>query len=413
MSTILGTPPHLTHLDQDGQHVDPRRTWGDRWLVSRLFRWHRPRTRELRLFPPEDVPELQHQWRRRPSLTRKDVQIGTLRTAGTDHRCFADSQRLPVNLRTRHKVVIPVPVDPFLADNGTREWTGYGTPENRDSAIERWSFLTSSAPNIPRRIKARAHSCLAAAWFDQATEDPERWNIDSLHRAGSNANEAVSLGLTGSGGLKVGFSIESQGFRRPEDNRFPGLNTDRFERLTELWEAIDTHTADVERASAKGDGKVSKAPLKYVCSAEDCGIQATKKMGLLRCAGKCPVVFKPSYCSKECQKMVCFFFSGSHSTDSVLSASQDWKRHKPFCKAEATKSSVPSLNANNDTTEDTVQRATPSKDVNSDKSEGRATGHSIDGSARHGGAARVNSKTPGTRTMGELRKVAASGGDSR
>ena len=142
------------------------------------------------------------------------------------------------------------------------------------------------------------------AWFDRAIEDPERWNIDSLHRAGSNADEAVSLGITGSGALRVGFSIESQGFRRPENNRFPGLNTDRFERLTELWEAIDARTAEIDRASAKGDTKVSKAPLKYVCSTEDCGIQATKKMGLLRCAGKCPVVFKPSYCSKECQKIV-------------------------------------------------------------------------------------------------------------
>lgn len=105
------------------------------------------------------------------------------------------------------------------------------------------------------------------------------------------------------------------------------------------------------------------------------------------------------------------FYPRPHFTDSALPVSQDWKRHKPFCKADATKSSVPSLNASNDTTENTVQRATPSKDVNSDKSEGRATGHSIDGPARHGGTARANSKTPGTRTMGELRKVA--GGDNR
>lgn len=179
-------------------------------------------------------------------------------------------------------------------------------PENRDSAIERWTFLASSAPDVPRRIKAQAHSCLATGWFDRAIEDPEHLNIDSLYRAGSNAGEAISLGLTSPGALRAGFSIESQGFRRPGDNRFPGLSTDRFQRLTELWEAIDERTAEIDKASAKGDGKV-KAPLKYACSAEDCGIQATKKLGLLRCAGKCPVVFKPSYCSKECQKIVCRF----------------------------------------------------------------------------------------------------------
>ena len=162
----------------------------------------------------------------------------------------------------------------------------------------------SSSQNVPRRIKARAHSCLAAGWFERATEDHKRWNIDSLYRAGSNANETILLGLISPGALRAGFSIESQGFRRQEDNRFPGLNTDRFERLTELWEAIDMRKEEVNKASAKRDAKVCRAPLKYVCSAEDCGIQATKKSGLLRCAGKCPVVFKPSYCSKECQKMV-------------------------------------------------------------------------------------------------------------
>lgn len=165
----------------------------------------------------------------------------------------------------------------------------------------------SSAPNVPvpRRTKARAHSCLAAGWFERATEDHKRWNIDSLYRAGSNANEAISLGLVSPGALRAGFSIESQGFRRPEDNRFPGLSTDRFELLAELWEAIDIRKEEVNKASTKKDAKVSRAPLKYVCSAEDCGIQATKKSGLLRCGGKCPVVFKPSYCSEGCQRVVC------------------------------------------------------------------------------------------------------------
>jgi hypothetical protein len=195
-----------------------------------------------------------------------------------------------------------------LTDHASREWTGYGTPENRDSALERWASLTSSAPDVSRRIKAQAHSCLAVGWFDRAIEDAERWNIDSLYRAGSNADEAISLGLVSPGTLRTGFAIETQGFRRPEDNRFPGLDTDRFEQLTELWEAIDARTKEMNKASAKRDGKVARAPLKYICSAADCGIQATKKSGLLRCAGKCPVVFKPSYCSKECQKVVCRFF---------------------------------------------------------------------------------------------------------
>jgi len=176
--------------------------------------------------------------------------------------------------------------------------------QNRDSALVKWTFLTSAALNVPRRIRAQAHSCLATGWFDRAVEEPESLNIDSFYRAGSNANETVSLGLISPGALRAGFSIEKQGFRRPEDNRFPGLDTDRFERLAELWEAIDMRMAEVNKVTAKRDAKVSKTPLQYVCAAGDCGIQATKKSGLLQCGGKCPTPFKPSYCSKECQRMV-------------------------------------------------------------------------------------------------------------
>lgn len=99
------------------------------------------------------------------------------------------------------------------------------------------------------------------------------------------------------------------------------------------------------------------------------------------------------------------FLSCPYFTGSEPSASQDWKRHKPFCKAGATKSSVPSLNASNDTTEDTVQRTSLSKEANSDKFEGRTPGHSIDVPTKHGGTMRVNSKTLGPQTMRELRKV--------
>jgi hypothetical protein len=120
-----------------------------------------------------------------------------------------------------------------------------------------------------------------------------------LSRAGNAANEAVSLGLVSPGALRVGVSIEAQGLRKS--------SADKFERLTDLWEAIDMRTEEMNRASAKKESKINSAPLKYICSVEDCGIQATKKSGLLRCAGKCPVVFKPSYCSKECQKTVGYF----------------------------------------------------------------------------------------------------------
>lgn len=64
------------------------------------------------------------------------------------------------------------------------------------------------------------------------------------------------------------------------------------------------------------------------------------------------------------------------------------------------------LNADEDTIETTVQRASLSEDIDSDKFEGRPTGHSIDVPMKNGNTVRLNSKTLGPKTMRELRKIA-------
>ena len=102
----------------------------------------------------------------------------------------------------------------------------------------------------------------------------------------------------------VASKIESLGFRRPEDNKSPEHDTERFELLADLWEALDARKAEMAEESSKREAKVSKDPLSYFCAAEDCGIVPTKKSTLRKCAGGCPLVFKPSYCSKYCQKTV-------------------------------------------------------------------------------------------------------------
>ena len=91
---------------------------------------------------------------------------------------------------------------------------------------------------------------------------------------------------------------------------------------------------------------------------------------------------------------------------SELSALQDWKQHRQFCKADATRSSVDCLNASNDTGETAVRRATLPDDIDSDKFEGRRPGHSIDVPMKNGSSIRLNSKTLGPKTMKELRKIA-------
>lgn len=188
-------------------------------------------------------------------------------------------------------------------------------------------------------MEARAYSSLAQCSLELATENAAGvLDLAHLQNAGTNANDAVALGLISRAAMKVALTIESAGFRRPEDNRFPEYSTEGFERLTHLWEAFDARRAEMAEEYLQRESKISKDPLSYSCAAEECGIVATKKSALRRCAGKCPAAFKPSYCSKYCQKAVRFFFS--HSKSGLLSGPQDWKHHRPFCRPDATESSV-------------------------------------------------------------------------
>jgi len=168
-------------------------------------------------------------------------------------------------------------------------------------------FIATYRKNVPLSLRARAHSSLAMGWLELATENaPGILNISRLYDVGDSANEAAALGFVSSAVLSVAQRIESAGLRRPEDNRFPEHSTERLESLADLWEALDAHAAEMAEEDSRREAKVSKGPLSYFCAAEDCGIVATKKSTLRRCAGGCPPAFKPSYCSKYCQTAVRF-----------------------------------------------------------------------------------------------------------
>ncbi|KAJ7729106.1 hypothetical protein DFH07DRAFT_756952, partial [Mycena maculata] len=80
-----------------------------------------------------------------------------------------------------------------------------------------------------------------------------------------------------------------------------------------LWLEYDKREAEMATEERKRLAKIAKAPNAYRCATEGCDIEATNKRTLLRCSGKCPGEYKPSYCSKECQK-------------------RDWPVHKQICK---------------------------------------------------------------------------------
>ena len=188
----------------------------------------------------------------------------------------------------------------------TRQWTGFG---DKPAALVKWAAIVLSQQDIPRSLKARVHSSLAKGWLDRTEKGLQTARLHFIHRlyhAGKHANQAIALGLTSRAALKVAEKIESAGFRRPEDNTFPGYVTERFGRFTKLWEVLDAHYAKLAAEKLKREAKLFRDPMGYFCAAEDCGIAVKRRSTLKKCSGKCPQALKPRYCSEDCQRAVRF-----------------------------------------------------------------------------------------------------------
>ena len=160
--------------------------------------------------------------------------------------------------------------------------------------------LPDHMQNTPRSIRAKAYACMASVHFERGIVDTERriWNIDSMYRAAFAANACAALGLTSPVVLYIGKTLERAKFRSQEPQH------KRFRQLESLWEVVDKRTLEFDYQLNKREEKVQRNPNAYRCAAPGCGIEATRKSGLMRCAGPCSPDVKTSYCSKDCQKKV-------------------------------------------------------------------------------------------------------------
>ena len=130
-------------------------------------------------------------------------------------------------------------------------------------------------------------------------------NMDAVYRGATFANAAASLGFVPPTVLRIANEIEKNGFRKRETCP-PGHSVDRFLALEDLWRAYDQRKAEMEQSGGARDEKVLAMPNMYFCATEGCGLEATHKSALYRCSGKCDKDWKPAYCSKECQRKVCY-----------------------------------------------------------------------------------------------------------
>ena len=175
--------------------------------------------------------------------------------------------------------------------------------------MSQWMVISQEKqPNgapVPKKVRVRALSCLASSQWElrQLPEKPDVWNMDSVWRAGVFADDCASLGFVSPMVLGIGRKIQEL-MTLPN---IPEARHPRFQGLVFLWEAVERRQQEINAEQEKHNDKVAKTPNLFVCAAPGCGIEATRKSALLKCAGNCPSDVKPSYCSKECQKAVSDF----------------------------------------------------------------------------------------------------------
>lgn len=157
---------------------------------------------------------------------------------------------------------------------------------------------------LSRSRRARGFAIMAHMCFEEGfTPDRGTMNIDAVHRGAVLADVAAKLGFVAPIVLRIADVVERTGFRRPETCP-PGHSAARFAELTDLWRVFDRRKAELEHRDGARDAKVLAMPNRFFCAAEGCGIEATHGSALFSCAGKCKQEWKPSYCSKDCQKKV-------------------------------------------------------------------------------------------------------------
>ncbi|KAF4613131.1 hypothetical protein D9613_011188 [Agrocybe pediades] len=196
-------------------------------------------------------------------------------------------------------------------DYAIRLTVGLGCSRSRKAAHE-YLIKAAYSETVSDIVKATAHGMLIS-WCTGASKNVIRSRY--FYAACHHANEAARLCLTvsppGAPASPAVLWFMKKIFE-PFAERYPE---------SYMWYkyAIEAYGAR-EQQWRHGIKKMAKLRLKnpnrYRCAAPGCSVEADTGSMLSRCAGRCDLDKKPSYCSKSCQKA-------------------DWPNHKPYCRPGA------------------------------------------------------------------------------
>ena len=164
--------------------------------------------------------------------------------------------------------------------------------------------------HLDKATRARAFSIMAYAYrrtsyYNNEDEDgsPE---YKMLCTAVYMAQNAAELDFFSQAMMAAGEAFEEAGYRRDRKDAitesYEGMSREDWLRhvssFDAFWKAYDRRRKVYEKRKEPklADEKVS-------CDA-GCGVISSKPRVMRRCGGKCPMQFKPVYCSKSCQKLV-------------------------------------------------------------------------------------------------------------
>ena len=211
----------------------------------------------------------------------------------------------------------------YLGGFGIRE--SYQSTEGAlwvvDSLIDPACDLDCYAGDVASRAAiAQGHSIAAHAYHKKAlapaeelialTEDEHTFARPTAVRMGiglppctyfllavHHANESVRRGLVSFAVLAVGSKIRQMG-------ESLGVDVERAaregKRYRPLWQVVSQYYEEIFKRHCKTEGD-QNVP---VCSADGCQVRGGKSQVLRACGGRCSANFKPSYCSRECQRKV-------------------------------------------------------------------------------------------------------------